>query len=115
MIHKKVENALGLLVTEATAEGYLKPETDNVVLLSYNVPSEIKYNRETDYIDKLVRTFEETTTRLNIPAQIVTQPIDTEIMEQAKANDVSPGRMALLNKLKEVDQDVTLEDIKDGR
>jgi ferredoxin len=114
LIHKKVENALGLLVTEATAEGYLKPETDNVVLLSYNVPSEIKYNRETDYIDKLVRTFEETTTRLNIPAQIVTQPIDTEIMEQAKANDVSPGRMALLNKLKEVDQDVTLEDIKDG-
>jgi ferredoxin len=114
LIHKKVENALGLLVTEATAEGYLKPETDNVVLLSYNVPSEINYNRETDYIDKLVRTFEETTTRLNIPAQIVTQPIDTEIMEQAKANDVSPGRMALLNKLKEVDQDVTLEDIKDG-
>lgn len=105
---QKVEDALQTLIVEAKTEGYLDESLDNAVAVTVSTDDEAKGEDILQSAEEAVKSELENQNLEN--AEIIAQNINTERHKEAERLGISPGKMLLIEKLKEVDLEVNADE-----
>lgn len=105
---QKVEDALQTLIVEAKTEGYLDESLDNAVAVTVSTDDEAKGEDILQSAEEAVKSELENQNLEN--AEIIAQNINTERHKEAERLGISPGKMLLIEKLKEADLEVNAEE-----
>ncbi|MCR4807022.1 MAG: anti-sigma factor domain-containing protein [Lachnospiraceae bacterium] len=91
LIHKNIEEALDLTIDTLRAEGYLKEEKDNYVLVAANTDEE-------GHTDQLVGKLDESISKQDNIEPITMKASDDELLE-AREMGTTAGKMKIVDKL----------------
>lgn len=105
---QKVEDALQTLIDEAKTEGYLDESLDNAVAVTVSTDDEAKGEDILQSAEEAVKSELENQNLEN--AEIIAQNINTERHKEAERLGISPGKMLLIEKLKEADLEVNADE-----
>ncbi len=109
--NRSLKSGLEAILDKAAEEGYLKDDSQNTVLLTVAA----KDDKKVDEIKKSVETaVASELEQKKVKAEVVVDNVKVESHDAAIKQGVSPGKMNLLNKLKEARPEAKMEDYKDA-
>ena len=87
--------ATGIIVSQAVHDGYLAEKDDNVILATLTVDADKEYVVD---LESVYRTIQEPVTSRGVEAEIIIQPVDSEVRCEAAGCGLSTGRYLLQQK-----------------
>jgi hypothetical protein len=105
---QKVEDALQTLIEEAKTEGYLDENVDNAVAVTVSTDDEAKGEDVLQSAEEAVKA--ELENQNLEDTEIIAQNINTERHKEAERLGISPGKMLLIEKLKEAGLEVNADE-----
>jgi len=107
--NKKLQDGIEEILEEAVEEGYLKPGSDNAVMLTVSS----KDQKKAAQIQKKAEdTISKELTTTGVESEVVTEKATLQKHEEANERGISPGKMLLIEKLVEAQPDLSDEDIE---
>ncbi|MCX7843439.1 MAG: anti-sigma factor domain-containing protein [Clostridia bacterium] len=108
---KAVNEGIAKLVSAAAGEGYLSSESQGAVMLTISGISDEKVSKLESELKALT---EQEIKADNLKAEVIVEKVDMKQHDDAKKVGVSPGKMLLMERLKEVQPEAKLEELKDA-
>lgn len=107
--NKKIDEVLKLCYGELQKEGYLNKEENLVVISGYCLNGE--FNDEK--LDKLIGIIEEENIKGNINCIVEKNNVTKEMKQLADENDISLGKLKIVNTIIEMSEEFTFDELKD--
>lgn len=107
--NKTIEAGVENVIKKAAEKGYLKESLNNAIMLTV---SSKNGEKASDIEKQLKTTSSKELNTENIKAKVITQKVSVQKRNDAKSIGVSPGKLALIEKLKKVDPAQKVEDLK---
>lgn len=107
--NKNVDTAMEEILNGAADEGYIKKNESNSVMI---VVSSSSKKEEKDLSEKLSKASTETLSQVSSDYEVILEKTKLESYKKAKEQNVSPGKVILADKFKEVKPELDKEEIK---
>ncbi|WP_427338252.1 anti-sigma factor domain-containing protein [Caloranaerobacter sp. DY30410] len=103
--NKTIENVINEVIDTAVEEAYVKPEEENVILITITekkdkVDDEKIYKSVDNHIKQKVKN-----------TQVILIEGDTNVYEKARKDKVSPGKLMLIEKAIDLNKDIKFEEV----
>lgn len=107
--NKEIDDALEQILNTASAQGYLKKETSNSLMLVVSSDNE----KEKELItSKVSQASTEVLSKLSSNYEVILEKAELDAYKAAKKQNISPGKVILASKFKQVKPDIDEEKIK---
>ena len=107
--NKDIDTALEQILDSATEAGYLKENAENSVMI---VVSSGNAKEEAALSNKISKTSIAVLSSISSDYEVILEKTQVESYKKAKKDNVSPGKVMLANRFKEVKPDIDEEEIK---
>lgn len=107
--NKKLEEAIDLLLENAIAQKFITDSYENAVVYAVSTGEESKFLEINSRLQKATLN---KLTKLNKKYQLIVEKVSKKEYETAKKEKISPGKLILFKKLKEVKPEITIDEIK---
>jgi hypothetical protein len=111
--NKKIDEAIELAVQNIVEQGYFDSDTTGEMVITVS-GKDLK--KSSELADKLKRISEETANEKNVTVEVEAEGVGKERVEQAKELGITPGKLRLIEKLKNSAEDpesIKVDDWKD--
>lgn len=109
--NQKVETVVEEIIKKASDKGYIKDGASNSVLLTVSSKEE----KKTTDVEKLVQGAAEAKIESSgVKADVLVEKVTLKEHDEARKLDMSPGKLALIGKLQDVQPQATIEEYKDA-
>lgn len=109
--YKKLDAGIAELVDSAIEQGYLKAQTENIVLLTITSKDERKKEKLEKHMENAaVKVLEKN----KVESDVISQQTSSQKHDAAKDMGISPGKLALIEKAIMEVPELKMEDLKDA-
>ena len=105
-----IGNAISKLVSNAISEGYIKEDGSSAIEITTSTDKE-KIASKLE--ESLKEAADETLSNNDVEADIETKDVALARRDEARKLGITPGKLNLIQKLQELDANITVEDYKD--
>lgn len=109
--NKSIENGVEQILQNAIEEGYIKENDENAVMLTVSSKDE---NRAAEVEKNLQTAVEAELKPVQADTKILVEKVTEQKRVEAKKQEISPGKLVLIEKLKEEKPDVKVEEYKNA-
>lgn len=108
--HLKIDKAVGEFIKLAVNEGFLVENNENAVMITVSGKD---YNKLSNIKKELVSTASNTLEKDKVQSEVMAEEISLTERDSAKELGISPGKLVLIEKLKEEKPDVKVDEYKE--
>jgi len=108
--HLKIDKVIGEFIKAAVDEGFLGENNENAVLITVSGKN---YDKLSNIQKNMVNTVNITLEQDKIQSEVVTEKVTLTERDSAKELGISPGKLALIEKLKEKKPDIEVNEYKE--
>lgn len=108
--HLKIDKAVGEFIEAAVDGGFLEESKENIIMITLSGKN---YDNLSTIQEKLVKTANVYLEKDEVRSEVVTEKVTLAKRESAEELSISPGKLVLIEKLKEENPDIELEEFKD--
>jgi hypothetical protein len=108
--NQDIDKALSEIISSASDKGYIDEKTENQIMI---VVSAKNPNEETRLEDTLTKTAAMELSKVNKSGEVTVEKTTVEIYRNALSNKMSPGKEILADKLREVNSEISDEELED--
>ena len=111
LVNSKIDDAVSTVVTNAINEGYIKEDGSSAIEITTATDKE-KVAEELD--KELKEKVDKTLENNNKEAKVETENVALARRDEARKLGITPGKFNLIQKLQELDSNITVEDYKES-
>lgn len=108
--HLKIDKAVGEFIKAAVDEGYLAESNENAVMITVSGKN---LNKLSDIQKEIVSAASITLEKDKVQSELVTEKITLDERNNAKELGISPGKLALIEKLQEEKPEIRVDEYKE--
>lgn len=108
--HLKIDKVIGEFIKAAVDEGFLGETNDNAVLITVSGKN---YDKLSNVQKEMVNTVNTTLEQDKIQSEVVTEKVTLTERDSAKELGISPGKLVLIEKLKQKKPDIEVNEYKE--
>lgn len=110
--NRKLQDGIERILENAFEAGYLKDESDNAVM--FTVSS--KNQKRVEQIQKKVNMAATDELKAkNVESEIIVEKANVKRHQEAEALGISPGKLLLIDKVREIEPELKVEDLKNAQ
>lgn len=105
---RDLSEAVGLIVTQAVADNYIEKSGDNVILATLTVAAGAEPLVDLNTVYEAIKSPVESN---GLESDVIIEPVEPELRQEAAASGISTGRYLLLNKSDQKGLKISISDI----
>ena len=111
LVRSEVDHAINIVISNAISEGYIKEDGSSSIEITTSTDKE-KVATQLD--ESLKEVVDETLNDNNVEAEVETEKVAIARRDEARKLGITPGKLNIIQKLKELDSTINVEDYKDS-